>query len=358
MSDQQNELESQDNSQYAEYLGLKLADVSKQIKDEYKVAEKFMRSKRETWRKYLKLYINQRKNPKKVGDTLMFSTHQTILAALYKDRLDAEWLWREEEDVDRAEDINALWEFDYDEMGKPEHDYGKYWDACFFGIALEDWSTFDRDALTPIPDLWDPLSTLFDPKATSINGNRLGRGASRFIGREIVRTKQDMQEHGGFFNLDELDSDENKTQEQKLTQQARDNARGLDNSFQDVEDQKLYPLIQWFTFVKGKRYLIEAGNNGDTIVRLDAVKTDYWPIVESRVYPDPHTLLTPGCPDFTEDKQRARAILQNYTLDAAKLDVLPMWLFDKAKIKNKQQLRDWTAGKMIEAQNLDANSII
>src|ERR1041385_8123283 len=81
-----------------EYLGFKVSDVSKQIKNEFEVAEKFVRSWRETKRKYLKLYINQRKNPKKVGDTLMFSTHQTILAALYKDRLDAEWMWREEED--------------------------------------------------------------------------------------------------------------------------------------------------------------------------------------------------------------------------------------------------------------------
>jgi len=356
MSDHAN----QDNkeTEYKQYLGLKLEDVSKQIKNEVKVADKFVRSKRETWRKHLKLYINQRKNPKKVGDTLMFSTHQTILASLYKDRLDAEWMWREEEDIDRVEALNAAWEFDYDEMGKPEHDYGKFWDASFFGIAIEDWSHFDRDSLTPIPDLWDPLSTYFDPKATSINGNRLGRGASRFIGRDIIRTRQEMDDNGGFFNLEKLESNERETAERKRTQQARDEARGLDNSFQDVEDQKYYPLIQWFTWIKGNRYLVEAGNQGDTLVRLVAVKTDYWPVVESRIYPDPHTLLTPGTPDFIEDKQRARAILQNYTLDAAKLDVLPMWLFDKAKIKNKQQLRDWKAGKMIEGINLDANSII
>ena len=105
----------------------------------------------------------------------MFSTHQTILASFYKDRLDAEWMWREEEDIDRAEEVNAVWDFDYDEMGKPQHDYGKYWDASYFGIAVEDWSHFDRDSLTPIPDLWDPLSILPDPKCTSINGNRLGR---------------------------------------------------------------------------------------------------------------------------------------------------------------------------------------
>jgi hypothetical protein len=109
-----------------------------------------------------------------------------------------------------------------------------------------------------------------------------------------------------------------------MTQQARDEARGLDTSFTDVDEQKYYPLIQWFTWIKGKRYLVEARNEGGTIVRLVQLKTDYFPLVESRVYPDPHTLLTPGCPDFTKDKQRARAILQNYGLDAAKLDVLPM----------------------------------
>jgi len=343
-------------TEYKEYLGFDLKDVSDQIKDEYKVAEKFVRSKRETWRKYLKLYINQRKNPKKVGDTLMFSTHQTILASLYKDRLDAEWMWREEEDIDRAEEVNALWEFDYDEMGKPEHDYGKYWDAGFFGIAIEDWSHFDRDSLTPIPDLWDPLSSLFDPKSVSINGNRLGRGGSRFVGREIIRTRQEMEDNGSFFNLNKLESDEKETAERRKTQQARDEARGLDNSFQDVEEQKYYPLLQWFTWINGSRCLVEAGNQGETIVRLVELKTSYWPIVESRIYPDPHTLLTPGIPDFTEDKQRARAILQNYGLDAAKLDVLPMWLFDKDKIKNKQQLRDFKAGKWIEGKGIDGNT--
>ena len=357
--DQNQPSEEQDkqNIEVTEMLGLNLKDVSVQVIDETKVAEKFMQSWRESKRKFLKLYINQRKNPKKVGDTLMFSTHQTILASLYKDRLDAEWMWREEEDIDRAEELNATWEFDYDEMGKPSHDYGKYWDACFFGIAVEDWSHFDRDSLTPIPDLWDPLSILPDPKCTSINGNRLGRGAARFFYREVIRTRQEMDDHGGFINLDKLDADEKKLDEIRLTQQARDEARGLETSISDVQKNRYYVLYQGYTWIEGKRYLVEAGNKGKTVIRLQPVKTDYWPLNEARVYPDPHTFLTPGCPDFTEDKQRARAIIQNYTLDAAKLDVLPMYLFDKGKIKNKSQLRDWKAGKMIEGEGIDANTM-
>ena len=55
----------------------------------------------------------------------MFSSHQTILAALSKDRQSAEWTGREEEDINQAEEVNAVFEFDYDQMGKAEHDYGK-----------------------------------------------------------------------------------------------------------------------------------------------------------------------------------------------------------------------------------------
>ncbi len=343
---------------YTEYNGVNLAKLSKQIQNETKVALDYIRAWRETKRTHLKLLINQRKNPKKVGDTLMFSTHQTILASLYKDRLDAEWMWREEEDLDRSDELNAMWEFDYDEMDKPNHDYNKLWDATFYGIYVEDWSYFDRDSLTPIPDLWDPLTILFDPKATSINGNRLGRGKSRFIYREIVRTMDEMKDHGGFINLAKLDSDEKEIAERRLTQQQRDAARGLNDTFTDVENNRYYPLIQGFTWINGSKYLVEAGNEGTTIVRLQKQVLDYIPLNDARMYPMSHTQITPGVPDFTEDKQRARAILQNTTLDAAKMDVTPMWLFDNKQIKNKQQLRDWRAGKMIEGENLNPNAII
>ena len=351
--------EQKGSEELKEYNGLKLEGVSEQIRDEYKHAEQHIRPKRETWRTYLKLYINQRRNPKKVGDTLMFSTHQTILAALYKDRLDAEWMWREEEDEDRMDELNALWEFDYDEMGKPQHDYDVYWEASEFGVAIEDWSHFDRDSLTPIPDRWDIFSVLIDPKSASINGNALGRGAMRFGGREILRTMQEMKDLGNYFNLSKLDSDEKATAERLRTQQAKDEARGLQSShFNDVKKNRYYPLWQWFTWIDGKRYLAEAGNEGNTIVRLTPVRTDYWPLVDKRIYPMSGTFWTPGIGDFTEDKQRARALIRNYTLDAAKMDVLPMWLFDKNKITNKQQLRDWKAGKMIEGKDINSNSIV
>jgi hypothetical protein len=333
--------------------------IAAQVREEFALGEKHIKPWRETKRMQMKLVINQRKNTKLVGDTLMFSTHQTILASIYKDRLDAEWLGREEEDVDRAEQVNSLYEFDYDEMGKAEHDFGKYYDATGYGIAIEDWSHFDRKTLTPIPALWDPLSFVFDPKATSINGNRLGNGACRFIYREITRTRQEMDRNSAFFNVEKLTNDKAKLGEMQRNQDARNMARGLtDGPSEDLKDSGCFVLYQGYTWIEGKRYLVEVGNNGFTLVRLTPLKTEYWPLQDYRVYPDPHSFITPGTWDFTEDKQRARAVLQNYTLDAAKFDVLPEWLFDSTKITNKQQLREHKPGKFIEGKGIDGNTIL
>ena len=43
-------------------------------------------------------------------------------------------------------------------------------------------------------------------------------------------------------------------------------------------------------------------------------------------------------PDLTEDKQRARSVLQNLGLKQAKSNLHPMYLFNTTKIKNKADL--------------------
>jgi hypothetical protein len=246
-------------------------------------------------------------------------------------------------------------------MGKPSHDYEKFWDATFYGVSLEDWSHFDKATDTPFPDLWDPMATVIDPKATSVNGNRLRRGAARFLYRDVIRTKREMEDHGSYFDLDQLEcTKEEEAEEMRKNQQRRDEARGLDSGWpDDVEHNKTYALRAGYTWIDGERYMVEVGKAGTVVVRLKRVMTDYWPVQDSYIYPMPHTSVMgmPGCPDFTEDKQRAKAVLSNYTLDAAKFDVLPMWLFDRDKIVNKQQLREFRAGKMIEGKNLDGNAM-
>jgi hypothetical protein len=141
------------------------------------VGERHSRSRKDAWAVFLKLYLDQRKNPRKVGDTLMFSTHQTILAALVEDGQDATWNYREEADADRVEALNALWQFDYNEAEKAQHDDDKYWEASFYGLAVEDWSHFDKRSNTPIPDLWEASRTKREVTVTVTVGDQ----AVRFV---------------------------------------------------------------------------------------------------------------------------------------------------------------------------------
>jgi len=74
--------------------------------------------------------------------------------------------------------LNAFWQFDCDEMDKPSHDFEKYWDACFYGTAVEGWSHCDRKALTPVPSLWDPLNILFDHRQPALTATAAARAPS------------------------------------------------------------------------------------------------------------------------------------------------------------------------------------
>src|SRR3972149_6735476 len=111
-------------------------NLQKQCAAEYDLAWKHQKPKKDEAEVRLKLYNNQKRDKKAVGDTTMFTIHQTILASLYVDKLTAIFGAKEEGDEDTAENLNAFAENDYDEMEKDILDFGCDWDTCFFGRGL------------------------------------------------------------------------------------------------------------------------------------------------------------------------------------------------------------------------------
>ena len=73
-------------------------DLQRQVEAEYMLAWKHQKPKKDEAEVRLKLYNNQKRNKKAVGDTTMFTIHQTILASLYVDRLDVDFTGKEEGD--------------------------------------------------------------------------------------------------------------------------------------------------------------------------------------------------------------------------------------------------------------------
>lgn len=330
--------------------------IARQVNDEYDASERFNEEKRATNLARLKLYNNQRRARSSVGDPLMFTVFNTVLSSLYVDRLIAMWEGRGgEDDEDIEENLNALSNFDYDVMGKDELDYFWDWDALFFGRGLMLMMEFDRTkgVMAPSPETLDPMTFVRDPRASSINGLGLNmKGAMRFGGWEVGATYWELKDSPGYFNVDLLRKEKDLVTLIDDARQARDEAQGRDRFYPDEEglgerENYEFQLLNWFTTIKGERYLVTLGNRRSTIVRL--VKLKYgklWPLIDRPLFPTSNDWDGVSIPDITEDKQRARAKLLNLGVKSAVIDALPQYLYDRTRIKNKNEL-NWESNKFI-----------
>lgn len=330
------------------YEGLSNEDYDsllQQIETEYQFAWMYMKPRWDEWALRIRLYNNQRRDKDAVGDPLAFTIHQTVLASLYNDKLDVAFSPRESGDIEVAENLNNLAQFDSEAMGKDEIDYEWDWNTLFFGYGLLLFMEFDRDLMMPIPEVMDNMATLRDPRAKSVNGDIRGRGRARFIGREIRSTKYDMEESGNYKNLDQLTSDAiDLTSFIDNEERIKDDAGGYSNvtGFKDlVGANKDYRLLEWFTFFKGKDdakaklVFVTLGNKRKLITRYKALDELDMPIIDRRIYPN-GTFDGVSIMDLTEDKQRGRATIQNLALKAVKAGVHPMYLFNSTKVKRDQ----------------------
>lgn len=316
----------------------------KQVKAEYTMAKMFMQPKQAEWAVRLKLYNNQKRDKEAIGDPLLFTIHQTVLASLYDDRLAVSFSARESGDEETSEVQDNLASFDYDEMQKERIDYEWDWDASFFGRGLLLNMEFDRDTKCPMPEVIDPMVWLRDPRAKSVNGDRKGRGAMKFGGREIRLSKDDMDKAGIYFNYDNLKPDTTDINSLMATNdQARADAQGLNLVTQLWKDNTSsnagYRLVEWFTHDQGKKILLTFTPDAKEVVRYTEIKTPYWPIIDRTLYPIAHDWDGVSIPDLVEDKQRARAVAQNLALAGIKVGLHPTYLYNSLKIKNRGNLK-------------------
>lgn len=322
-----------------------------QIDSEYKVAYDFMKPKLDEWALRLKLYNNQKRDKQAVGDPLMFTAHQTVLASLYSDRLSQEFEAREEGDEEVADDLNALAQYDYDYMQKDIIDYEWDWDAAFFGRGLLFFSEFDRDQMTPVPEVIDPMTFLRDPDAKSVNGDTRGRGAMRFGGRELRMTKNEMRDAKVYFNFEELKNDKKNKSDSILDRgrELRNEAQGHSNSQIKfvVGENETFRIMEWVTTFNNKKVIVGLADDLSKVVRFTELKERTWPIIDRPIYPMSHDWDGVSIPDLTEDKQRARAVLQNLGMAGIKAGLHPTYVYNTNKITNKSDLENIEMNKFI-----------
>lgn len=335
--------------------------VTKQTQAEYNLSWSHQKPRKDDIEVRLKLYNNQKREKKFVGDTTLFTIFQTVLASLYVDRLDVEFSGKESGDDDVAQNLNAVARSDYDDMEKDIIDFNWDWDTLFSGRGLISFEEYDRDPdngiFLPIPHNLDFITFLRDPFAFSINGDRKGRGATRFNGYELKMTRREIEDSPHMFNDIEYDSLKFGSGTYSILKdaiEARVAAQGNQSTSKKEQEESLganaqYDITVWNTHLefkedekspkKIKKVRLFYANNRDMIIGFQVLKNDLWPIIDRPLYPTSYDFDGTSIPDLVEDKQRARAVAQNLALDMMKADMYPMYIYDSNRITNRGDLK-------------------
>jgi len=316
-------------------------ELVKQCQEEIENAKTFMGPKWAKWRKRLKLLNNQKKNEADISDPLAHTHFNTLLAALYDDELVTTFLPREQGDVNNAQNLNPLYEYDSELMSMDTMNYQWLWNALFFGRSLVMMFEWDSEMSVPVPEVVNMLTWYRDPNAKSVNGDTAGRGAMRFGGRPILLTKKQMEDAGVYENIDKITPN---TAENDILTAAGDevrNAQGLGGSVSDdiTTENRLLTSMEWFTIYKGKRIAVGLANGDTLLTRYTELKDqNKWGIIDRVIFPDGIDWDGVSVMDLIEDKQRARARIINAALFNTEVNGNHMYAYDTNKITSESDL--------------------
>lgn len=333
-------------------VGMSKQDILAQVAQEIKLATDYVSPRREQFRTRLALYNNQRKQRDKIGILTLYTTINTLLALNYTDEMAVEFIGRNFSDSKLADNINSVAEFDQEEMNLPEINYFVQWDRFFYGVGLRDMSTFNTTTNTPIAKTMSPLSWLPDPRGgVDPTGQE---GGFRFYGFEVERSKDEMTEEAGFFNVHNI-AVSTPNSEQQQTRSAESEAHGVNGDTPDdkLENNVVYQ-IDWYTMLKNEnggvsKYLLTVSSDAKEIFRIEKIepvtteeKADEslvpWPLITNYYSPQRNNPFGTSVGDLVEDKQRAKSVLANLRINKEKADLYPMYVYNTQAIRNRRDL--------------------
>lgn len=339
-----------------------------QVKAEYDFATRELKTWVDTNIKRLKLYNNQKRNEEHIGEPLLFTHMNTWLSSLHDDTYDRVWVAREEGDIETAENLTAVSEYDHELMGKDELDYNATWDALFFSYAVIDMLEFDPSKMCPSPTLLDPLTFYYDTFASSIDGNIVSKNGMRFLGWDMYMSKREVLASPllGEEALHSLEDTADSGMSHK-DEARKERLEALGGSYthlkrDDMQDNNVYELVQWRTMFKGKKVVLVLNAKRSEILGARYLPQDEkgnslsWFITSKRFNPQPHQFKGTSLPDLLEDKQRQKAMIINDQINLARSLTYGSYVYDSTKIKNKTDLK-WGYDKWIGVDG-DPNSAV
>lgn len=326
---------------YLRDLDLSPADevlLTQQVREEIEKAEKTIKPWLERKYRHLKVYNNQARDDNVVGEPLLFTGFQTLLAATYDDQLSVMFRGRTELDHAKTSALNYTAEYDYDLMDKPVYDYYMRWNSLFFGRSIALMLDYDTKSYTPMPQIVDPLVLLVDPSCASINGKNIGAPARHF-GFEVTLFKDEVENNVDYKAVDKINWGKGKGDSlQAKAREYRDLASAKQTQPEDSTDQKSCIGFRWFTIFNGKRVVLTVVNDKELVIRCQEINDVEFPVVEMCVFPTPNDFYGVTVPDLAEDKQRMKAVLNNLGIELLDANLHTKMAYNKHAINDPSQL--------------------
>lgn len=317
-------------------------EILAQVHSEFRYAyDTYLPWMRDNYQK-IKLYVNSNRDKESVGDTLLFSTVDTIVASLYSDQMSADFVPSQSGEDQVADAMRSVAENDYYTMNKSVADYYWVWNACMFGFAPLQMRRWDTKNLTPILEVMNPLTFYNDPDATFVE-DMVGYNGLRYYGRQVLKSIHEMKKHDRFMNSEHLEELSTwDSSEIRHMMDAYSAARGdvPQNGRKLVGENGRMVVTEWSTMYEGERFDLEVagdlyqGTDMSCVIKMELSPYKVkWPLVNRQLFPFGPSFRGVSVVDLVEDKQRISAKFVNLSLKSAEFRTYGMYTADKNKVK-------------------------
>lgn len=290
------------------YFGYSHEEICAHLQKEYDNSRNFVNQKRTLFRERMKDYTNVSADKDKIYVRLIYSVMQTLLALQYEDKMNADFVGRQLWADEVANQLNALAEFDYEEMDMDTKNYKLEWDRLFYGVGILMFDHWDSIKKCPVYRRVSPLVWIPDCNPDDIDGEKYHQFE--------LEVSMSYLESRKCYNLKKLWKTINEQIEQNKQQMHGNRALNTVVNLDNI------PVNYCFTTLGGKKFFVLTGMGNSVVLemfQIDAVMEEEkkdarnikFPVFTFHYSPLDYDPFGVSVPDLLADKQRAMQLLLN-----------------------------------------------
>lgn len=330
-----------------------------QVQSHYEEAFQFLQNRKQRQVSQLILLNNLQKGDENIASTLLVTLFLRTLSAHFDDKQQVKFIPGTEMTNRSVMELNILAQSDFREMEMDKHGYDWMWDTLFFGRGFMETYRFDKERKVLSPEVINPLVLGYDPYFDKSEDWRYywkWLSKSRW---EIERLINNGSITGIKSAIEIPSGMDPYLWEYKIR---RDEARRANAVPTDSYQTDVYQIFEYFGYDEdGVKCCFWTDKDFAKVLYKEPLDlkdgpdgTSKWPIVIKEAFREPHSSVPFSVADLLDDKHRAKSVLLNLALYAAKDRANPLYGYNPDKVKDISQLLSRQISQHIPMESEDA----